>query len=374
MKKIRNVIVALMVLAVAGSAAYGQTGPGPETGQPSAVVKSVSYAVSGGTLDAAIAVTGPCTAQTLVLDNPSRLVVDLSPAGRIEAKAITEVNAFGLTNIRTGMFQPTIARIIFDFSGPIPPYELQKTDAGYTVRFTRPEEVAAKPAEKPAEKPAQKPAAAPPVKEKAAPAVRQAQRPAVEEAPAAAEEKPWPQGFYNMSFAVFGGTYSNTGQDFTDVYGSETSLQYGLNLTRTLLYAGGFQVDATAELRTFSKTGKATLTGDESTFSMTPFAIGGRILYQTKYVMPYLGFGADFYSYEETSALHNTTGTANGAHFQAGLYVIFPKVEWLRLKLYYKYTKITAAEEGIDVMLGGPQYGVGIAFGFNVLKPATLVF
>ena len=90
--------------------------------------------------------------------------------------------------------------------------------------------------------------------------------------------------------------------------------------------------------------------------------------------MPFVGFGADFYNYEETSALANTTGSASGSHFQAGLYVVFPKAEFLRLKIYYKYTKVTATESGFDIGLGGPEYGLGLTFGFNVLKKAVLMF
>jgi len=362
----RNALVVLLALAAAGATAFGQTGPKPEADQTAAVVKGISVVVSDRTLEVAIAIAGECGFQTLTLDNPSRLVVDFSPAAKIEAKAITEVNAFGMSNIRTGMFQPRIARVIFDFSGEIPAYEIQKTSTGVTVKFTRPAEPAAK-------------ITVPPVQEKPAPPVQKpaqkAERPARrEKAPAETAGESWPAGFYNMTFAVFGGSYSSPSPDFKDVYGGETALQYGVNLTRTLLNAKGFQVDATFELRTFSKTGKATLSGDEAKFSMTPITIGGRILYQAKYVMPFIGFGADFYKYEETSALANTSGSANGAHFQAGLYVIFPKVEFLRLKIYYKYTKVTAAADGFNVGLGGPEYGFGLTFGFNVLKKAMLMF
>jgi hypothetical protein len=91
--------------------------------------------------------------------------------------------------------------------------------------------------------------------------------------------------------------------------------------------------------------------------------------------MPFLGFGADFYSYEEVSALANTTGSASGTHFQAGLYVIFPGLEALRLKLYYKYTSVTTDDlGGFTVGLGGAEYGLGLSFGFNVLNRVILAF
>lgn len=372
---LRSLLVALLALSVFGPAAYGHAGPDQTAPQTAAVVKSITFAASGRSFEVAIGLSGECVAQPLVLANPPRLVVDLAPASKIEAKAITEVNAFGLTNIRTGMFQAMIARIIFDFGGDVPGYELKKTETGLTVVFTRPEALTA-PAAKPVAPSAQEKAIVPPpAQEKIVAPIPQAERPAVqEEARTEKAEKAWPAGFKNMTFAVFGGSYSSASVDFKEVYGGETALQYGLNLTRTFLYAKGFQVDGTLELRTFSKTGKATLSGDEAKFTMTPFTIGARFLYQAKYIIPFVGFGTDIYNYEETSALANTTGSANGYHFQAGFYVVFPKVEFLRLKAYYKYTKVTANADGIDIALGGPEYGFGLAFGFNVLKKAVLMF
>jgi hypothetical protein len=356
---LRSMLFALLALAVVVPAA-AQTAPDPDTAQAAAVVKAVTFVASEKVLEVAVAVSGECVSQPLVLANPSRLVLDLAPASGIEAKAITEVNAFGMTNIRTGMFQPMIARIIFDFSADIPPYEIKKTETGFTVVFTKPEEPAAKPE-------------APPVKaeEKPAAPVPQFERPAPREEAAKTE---WPEGFKNTTIGVFGGTYTSPSSDFQEVYGSETTIQYGLNLTRTLLNAKGFQIDASFELRTFSKTGQATMSGDEAKLVLTPVTIAGRLLYQTKYVMPFIGFGADFYNYEETSALANTTGSANGTHFQAGLYIIFPKAEFLRLKAYYKYTKVTANLDGFDIGLGGPEYGFGLVFGFNALNKAVLMF
>jgi hypothetical protein len=363
---LRSMLLALLVLAVAVPAA-AQDVPGQAAAQSAAVVKAVTFVASETSFEATVTVSGECLCQTLVLADPSRLVLDFAPASGIEAKAITEVNAFGVTNIRTGMFQPMIARVIFDFSGGIPPYEIKKTATGFTVVFTKPEEAAAK-----AEAPQIK-AEAPPVKaeEKPAAPVPQFERPARAEESA---DVPMPVGFKNTTIGVFGGTYSNPSSDFQEVYGSESTLQYGLNLTRTLLNAKGFQIDASFELRTFSKTGQATLSGDEAKIVLTPVTIAGRLLYQAKYIMPFIGFGADFYNYEETSALANTTGSASGAHFQAGFYIIFPKVEFLRLKAYYKYTKVTANMDGFDIGLGGPEYGFGLSFGFNALNKAVLMF
>jgi hypothetical protein len=49
-----------------------------------------------------------------------------------------------------------------------------------------------------------------------------------------------------------------------------------------------------------------------------------------------------------------------------------PTIEFLRIKLYYKFTKVKALENEIEVELGGNEYGVGLCFGFNFLSGAVI--
>ena len=107
---------------------------------------------------------------------------------------------------------------------------------------------------------------------------------------------------------------------------------------------------------------------------MYPISLAGRLLYQTKYVIPFVGYGGDWFSYSEKSALADTSGSASGDHFQGGLYIIIPGMESLRIKLYYKSTRVTAVENEIEVELGGPEIGIGVSYGFNFLNKALLSF
>lgn len=88
-----------------------------------------------------------------------------------------------------------------------------------------------------------------------------------------------------------------------------------------------------------------------------------------------LGYGLDWYSYTETSSVANTTGNANGHNITAGIYLIPPVLDgMLRVKVYYKFTKVTATSNGISVDLGGNEYLVGLSFGFNFFKKGVLSF
>jgi hypothetical protein len=192
------------------------------------------------------------------------------------------------------------------------------------------------------------------------------------QAPATENQKAIP-GFYNTTVGIQLGTYRSPDSRFQEVYGNKTSLQPGLNLTRTLLYVQGFQVDLSLEAREFSRTGAATLGGEQTKISVIPLSAAGRLLYQTDYVIPFIGAGGDWYHYNEESTIANTSGWARGYHFQGGVYIVIPGAESLRVKIYYKYTKVTATANEIAVKLGGPEYGIGLSFGFNFADGGVLV-
>jgi hypothetical protein len=327
-------------------------------GSSSAVLKSIEYVKTDSGLEVSIRVEGNFVHQVSVQSSPNSLVIDIAPAQRIEARPTYNVNAFGVTTIRTGQFQAQISRVIFDFGGPIPAYDIQKTETGLKVKIG----LAPKPVEKPVI-----PVVSPPSVQEAKPAAK-------EEAPeTAAKGLEYPPGFYNTTAGFMIGTYKSPDEGYKEVYGTQTDVQFGINLSRTLLYLKGFQFDLSFEARLFSKTGKSTRSGDEAKFRMIPLTLAGRLLYQTKYVIPFLGGGIDWYNYKEDSVVASTSGSATGYHFQAGVFIAIPSLDALRVKLYYKYTKVTATENEIDVQLGGPEYGIGLSFGFNILNKAAFI-
>jgi outer membrane protein W len=183
-----------------------------------------------------------------------------------------------------------------------------------------------------------------------------------------------PVDFFNTTVGFLIGTHKSPDNRFGEVFGDKTSLQYGLNLSRILFDLKGFQIDLSLEARLLRRTGKATLSGDATKLSMFPLTLAGRLQYQTKYVTPFVGAGLDWYNYKEESVLANTSGWARGYDIQAGLLIVVPGADYLRVKVYFKHTDVTATENEIDVKLGGSEYGVGLSFGFNFLNKAVLIF
>ncbi len=359
----KNIVFFTATLLLFSALAAGSWGADQNPGQNPTVIKSIGYLKLDKGLEAAVRIDGDFLYQSLVLSNPTRLVVDIAPVQKIDAQAYYEVNVFGMKSIRTGQFTPLIARVIFDFTGPLPAYEIQKTESGITVKFTpeepKPEKAAALPLET---KPAQ---ALKEVKEEAKVIVPKEEQ--------EFEEMKYP-GFFNTTVGFMVGTYHNPSADFREVYGSKTDMQYGLNLSRTLIYYRGLQLDASLEARTYSKNGSSTLDQTPAKFSMKPITLTGHVLYQTKYAMPFVGIGKDWYSYKEESTLANTSGSTSGWHYELGVYIIIPRIEYLRVKLYYKFAKATTTENDISIDLGGNEYGLGVSFGFNFLRKGILTF
>ena len=359
-KNTASIGVIFLVLAAFAINAWGAEG---KPGQSMTTVKSIGYIKVDKGLNVTVRIDGEFVSQAMVLSGPNRLVIDIAPAQKIEAQPYYEVNVLGLASIRTGQFQSSIARVIFDFSGPIPAYDIQKTETGFTVKLGMEEKREEKPA-------------APPVETRQVPVAKEAKEEAKTEV-TENEVTEYP-GFYNTSVGIILGTFQSPSQDFRDIYGQTTDMQFGLNLTRTLVYYNGLQLDVSLEARKYSKSGFALLDGVATSigtkFSMTPISLSGRLLYQTEYIIPFVGFGTDWYSFTETSDLHSTSGSTSGYHFQAGAYLVFPWFDQIRIKLYYKFTKATASVNGFDIGLGGNEYGVGLSFAFDLFKKGVLFF
>jgi hypothetical protein len=347
-RQIARLASAALLLSLAVVSSWGAEDP--------AVLKSISYQKLDKGLEATILLEGPFIFQTFTLTNPSRLAIDFSPVEKIEADLYYEVNALGVTSLRTGEFAPQIVRVVFDFSDQLLAYEIKKIEGGIIVRLST-------------EAP------------KVPVAVTDEQRIAAEVKRRLAElvrkEAPPKENFYNTMIGLTVGSYKIPDARFVEIYKDEASPIYGLNLSRTLASVGNFQFDISGEARLYQKTGAATVSQEEAKFSLKPIiSIVPRFLFQTKYIMFFVGGGLDFYTYKEESPLYGADGSisnsVSGWHYQAGVYLIPPTIEFLRIKLFYKFTKVRALENEIEVELGGNEYGVGLCFGFNFLSGALV--
>jgi hypothetical protein len=356
MNKRTLALVAVLALAVTAVAI-------PAAAQAVNTLKSVTLQKTDKGIDVALAIDGEFLYQAQPLSNPARLAIDLSPLSKIDAPPYVQVNQGGLTEIRTSQFSPMIVRVVIDFSGALPGYEIAKTDTGLIIRFS------------PEAKPAARPAVAAPVREQP---LREQPLEQVKPAETEAEAGEGRDGFANTMIGVGLGSYQIPAERFKEIYGGDATPTYGLSLSRTLVQYEGLSLDVEGGIRDYSKTGSSTLSQETATFKMTPKSLSFRLNYQWKFFQVFVGGGGDWYRYTETSAIQTTTGDISGSHFTAGVYLIPPVLDsMLRVKLYYKFTKIKTAPDSFNlngVELGGNEYGIGLSFGFNFFKKGILSF
>ncbi len=129
MSKILKSVYFIFWLLLAFSSLFGLEIPEQEA----SVLKSIAYEKLDRGLEVEIVVEGNFIFQPSELKDPLRLVIDLSPVSQVLSSPQTEVNEFGLVSIRTAIFQPLIARVVFDFQEPFPSYEIFRSSNGLKV-------------------------------------------------------------------------------------------------------------------------------------------------------------------------------------------------------------------------------------------------
>jgi len=325
------------------AAAVNTRGAGVEE-QNLGTLKSITFQKYEKGLEVNLEIEGAYIYQFLELVNPSRLAVDISPINRILAELYYEVNEFGLTGIRTGQYQPYVVRVVFDFAEQIINYRIGKTEKGIRIIFS-PEAI-----EERKEEPVRRIEPRKPEKVRETEFVEEIKK----------------EKFLNTMIGVSLGSYTLSSDRFGEVYGTGGSSIYGFHLSRILFSRQSFHLGLSLEARLFSKTGASTVTLEEAKFTLKPTSLALRGFYETKFIILFVGAGLDSYVYKEESAIHSTSGSVMGNHIQAGAFLRIPQLDSLRLKVFYKTTKVTTTEDEIEVDLGGKEFGVSLSFWFNL--------
>ncbi|MGB6338655.1 MAG: AMIN domain-containing protein [Candidatus Aminicenantaceae bacterium] len=105
------------------------------------VLEKLDLLQSEDSLKAVIGVSGEFGYQHFELNDPSRLVVEISPVGEIRTEESYDINAFGVKAVRTGRFKPDTARIVFDLVEALSSYEIIQVANGIEVVFRWTEDV-----------------------------------------------------------------------------------------------------------------------------------------------------------------------------------------------------------------------------------------
>lgn len=133
MKTTNKAILSLMALVLA----LGIAAPAVSAQQAAAAseIKEITFQKVEDQIQVFIKIEGPFTFETLEVQAPLRLVLDFHSVTKISAAPVVEVNDMGVTSIRTGQFQPEVARVVFDFGDKAPSHSLTQVENGLKVVF-----------------------------------------------------------------------------------------------------------------------------------------------------------------------------------------------------------------------------------------------
>jgi hypothetical protein len=129
----------LMLSAVLTGALQAQEPPQPTAPvqEPVSVLKDITYqkVEIAEQMEFIIKVEGTFLIETFELMAPRRLVIDFSPVSRIEVQPLYQINDMGVLNVRTGQFQSTVARVVFDLDVKTPSHSITTLPDGVKVTF-----------------------------------------------------------------------------------------------------------------------------------------------------------------------------------------------------------------------------------------------
>lgn len=161
------------------------------------------------------------------------------------------------------------------------------------------------------------------------------------------------------------GTYKISDARYKEVYNGGREI-YTLEVLQLLHTLNHHHIGLSLGFKHFTIKGKTTITQESTKLTLVPISLGFRYLVKIKHFLPWIEMGMDYYNYKESAALKTTKGSAFGYHIAGGLYFEIPRANFIKLIIYAKHTKCLATEEKIKVSLGGLEYSLGLAFGFNL--------
>jgi hypothetical protein len=298
-------------------------------------LKAIDYRKINDQLHVKIKVDGDFMYKSVELSKYSRLIIDFWPIKKLSATSKRAIDVTGLKSIDVRKIDIDTVRLSLDFERWLSDFRIERVLDGVAIQFLVPDEV-------------------------------------VTPTDMVRPEKRIFEPFANTVFNFSLGSYKISDELFQEIYEGSGQV-FGIELSRMILRANNFRLDLAVAGRRYSKTGLSTITQEETKFRITPISFALRLFWNTKYIAPYIGGGIDIHKYKEESTLGEISGSTTGTHLQGGIYVKIPQFKYVMLNLYVKLYNATATEQDVSIDLGGTEYGVAIAVGFDVLKKAAII-
>ena len=293
-------------------------------------LKSISYGKRDNQLKVDIHIDGDFFHRSVELRHFSQLILDVWPVPIISVESLKNINLSGLREITVRKTGPETARIVFDFSGMLSSFKIDRREDGLSATFLSVEE--------------------------------QVRGPAGE----APKKKVIYEPIENTAATLAFGGYEVSDQVYNQIYSGNT-LMFAFELSRIFARNDNHNFGVVLGANYYKDTGRSTFTNEEATFTLVPYYICLEYLWNQEDVIPFVRVGLNIMSYKEKSEIHEISGSSVGPQIALGIYIKIPELEQLKLKFYFKWMSATAEEEDVSLNIGGIEAGMGITFGFNVL-------
>lgn len=294
------------------------------------------------------------------LMNPNRLVLDFMGIRTVSSMPMIGINEMGIVSIRSALNRPGVARIVFNFTEETPQYRIEETESGMTIIFWKegevveqeePEQIVREPIKPPVEEKAKiTPEVKKPVQDETR-LTRYTDEISMKKMMALG----FSLGYLTLQDPAFAETYGEGGIFFKGEY----SLYLPLKTKNVDIWTG---------FTYFEKTGKTSITQEDLTMKITNLSLALRYLRMFSKFTPFVGAGIDYIVYKEILPEDYIIGSVGGSdlgfHIQGGTY--FDVRPNLSLKVHVKYLWSKTDVDGMEVNLGGVEYGAGLVFRFNL--------
>ena len=323
-------------------------------------LKNIRYDKKDNQIEVKIEYPADIPYDSFSLMNPNRLVLDFMGIRTVSSMPMIEINQMGIVSIRSALNRPGVARVVFNFTAETPQYRIEETESGLTVTFWEEEEVLEE------REPEQivRETTKPPVEEKAKikPETKKPARTETSYMPYAEDDSTkkkmalgFTAGYLTLQDDAFAEAYGEGGVFFKGEY----SFLLPLKVESFDIWTG---------FTYFEKAGKTSITQEDLTLKITNLSVALRYLKAFSKFTPFVGAGIDYIVYKEILPEDYLIGSVGGSdmgfHLQGGTY--FDALPYLSLKIHIKYLWSTADVDGLEVNLGGVEYGAGLIFRFNL--------
>jgi outer membrane protein W len=327
-----------------------------------AELKNIDFTKKGNQIEVVIEYPSNIPYDSFSLMNPNRLVLDFMGIRTVSSIPMIGINEKGIVSIRSALNRPGVARVVFNFTDETPQYRIEETESGLTITFweeerymtqRQPEQVMQETVKPPTEEKTK----TEPVTTK--PAQTETKYTSYSEENATNAKK-------NMALGFSAGYMTLQDDAFSEAYGEGGVFFKGEYSVILPVKVESF--DIWTGFTFFQMNGKTSITQEDITLKMTNLSLAFRYLRTFSKFTPFIGAGIDYIVYKEILPEDYVIGSVGGSdlgyHVQGGTY--YDALPNLSLKLYIKYLFSKADVDGLEVNLGGVEYGAGLVFRFNL--------